>query len=246
MLFAMAVPMVVGVGVAIGAGWQFAVAPAIVLVGLASLAARGRPSHRDVAPSTRGRLPRQFWLPWLLIVLVVCIEFGVLFWAAFMVERSTGVSLADATLTLTIFLGGVILARTAVSIDAIGRTDPLWLLRVSLVLALIGTLLVWASTDYLFSVAAMLIGGLGLGVLYPVSASVTLATAPAQLALASGRVVMATGVSLLLAPLILGVTADVTGVVTAWLLIPAICAASLLLTLPLARAGPSGAIERTT
>ena len=89
---------------------------------------------------------------------------------------------------------------------------------------------------YELSVAAMLVGGLGLGVLYPVSASVTLATAPLQPALASGRVVMASGVAILLAPVVLGVAADVTGVVAAWLLIPAICLASLLLTVPVARA----------
>jgi fucose permease len=160
----------------------------------------------------------------------------VLFWAAFMVERSTGASLADATLTLTVFLAGVILARMVVAADAIGRSDPLWLLCISLVLCGIGTLLVWASTDYVLSAAAMLLGGVGLGVLYPVSASVTLAIAPSEPALASGRVVMASGVSLLLAPVVLGVTADLIGVVTAWLLIPGTCVAALLLTMVMARA----------
>ena len=235
MLFSVTVPVVIGIGIAIGAGWQFVVMPAMVLVGLAALATRGRPTRPEGDPPIHGSLPREFWLPWLLIVLVVCIEFGVLFWAAFMVERSTGVSLADATLTISVFISGVILARMAVSIHAIGRTDAVLLLRISLVLAFIGSLLVWASSDYASSTAAMLVGGLGLGVLYPVSASVTLATAPTQPALASGRVVMATGVALMLAPVILGIAADLTGVVTAWLLVPGICLASLMLTIPLAR-----------
>jgi MFS family permease len=236
MLFAMSVPVVVGVGVSIGAGWQAVVVPAIALVGIAAVASRGRASLGAVEPVAHGRLPRAFWLPWLLIVLVVCVEFSVLFWAAFMVERSTGASLADATLTLTVFLAGVILARMVVAADAIGRSDPLWLLCISLVLCGIGTLLVWASTDYVLSAAAMLLGGVGLGVLYPVSASVTLAIAPSEPALASGRVVMASGVSLLLAPVVLGVTADLIGVVTAWLLIPGTCVAALLLTMVMARA----------
>ncbi len=108
------------------------------------------------------------------------------------------------------------------------------LLRISLALALLGSLAVWASSSYELSVAAMLLGGVGLGVLYPVSASVTLATAPDQPALAAGRVVLASGTAMLVAPFVLGMAAEVSSVVTAWLLIPAICVASLLLTVPVA------------
>jgi MFS family permease len=237
MIFAMAVPLVISIGIAAGGGWRSVVAPAIALVGLAALATRGRRSTGEGGElATPGPLPRGFWLPWLLIVLVVCVEFGALYWAAFMVERSTGVSLADAALTITLFLGGVILARVAVSIAAIGRSDPIRLLRISLVLCGTGTVVVWASSEYALSAIAMLVGGLGLGVLYPVSASLTLATAPLQPALASGRVVMASGVALLLAPFALGLAADITSVVAAWLIIPGLCVASMLLTIPIARA----------
>ena len=236
MLSSVTVPVVIGMGIAIGVGWQLAVMPALLLIAVAALASWGRVRQANGSTVSRGSLPRSFRLPWLLVVLVVCIEFGVLYWAATMVERSTGASLADATLTISVFIGGVVLARTAVSIPAVGRVDPIVLLRISLALALLGSFAVWASTSYELSVAAMLLGGVGLGVLYPVSASVTLATAPDQPALASGRVVLASGVAMLVAPFVLGVAAEVSSVVTAWLLIPAICVASLLLTVPVARA----------
>jgi hypothetical protein len=236
MLTSASVAVVVGIGVTISLGWQAAVIPAFVFIGVAALASRGRSRQAREPGSTHGRLPRAFWLPWLLTVLVVGVEFGVLFWAATMVERTTGASLADATLTISVFFFGVVLARALVSgIPVLGRTSPIRLLRVSLVLALVGVLAVWASTSYGLSVAAMLVGGLGLGVLYPVSASVTLATAPGAPALASGRVVLATGAAMLLAPFVLGVAADAIGVVTAWLLIPALCVVSLLMTVLLAR-----------
>jgi hypothetical protein len=41
---------------------------------------------------------------------------------------------------------------------------------------------------------------------------------------------------MLVAPFVLGVAAEVSSVVTAWLLIPAICVLSLLLTVPVATA----------
>jgi hypothetical protein len=41
---------------------------------------------------------------------------------------------------------------------------------------------------------------------------------------------------MLLAPFVLGIAADQVGVVAAWLLVPALCGGSLLLTLPIGRA----------
>ncbi len=236
MMLSVTVPVVIGIGIAIGAGWQFVVVPAFLLIGIAALGTRGRDDRPAGVAATHERLPRAFWLPWVLTVLVVCLEFGILFWASTLVERSTGVSLAEATLTISVYIAGIILARTAVSTPTVGSIDPMWLLRGELALVVAGTLLLWATTSYEVSIMAMFLSGLGLGALYPVSASVTLATAPGQSALASVRVVLASGIAILSAPFILGLVADVTGVDTAWLLIPAICVASALLTVPVARA----------
>lgn len=236
MVASVTVPVVIGLGIAIGLGWQSVVVPAVLLIGIAAVATRGRADRPQGSSASGGRLPRAFWLPWLLIVLVVCVEFGILFWASTMVERSTGASLADATLTISVFIGGVILARAAVSSPAVGSIEPVWLLRGGLVLALVGSLLLWATSSYEISIVAMLIGGAGVGVLYPVSASVTLATTSGQAALASSRVVLGSGIAILVAPFALGVLADMMGVVSAWLLLPLICLASMLLTVPLGAA----------
>ena len=183
-----------------------------------------------------GRLPRDYWLPWLLTVLVVGVEFGILFWASTVVERSTGVTLADATLTISVYIGGIIVGRTALSTHVVGRNDPVWLLRGGLLLTFIGSLLVWLVPSFELAVLAMFVLGLGLGWLYPIAGSITLATAPHLPTLASARLVLASGVAMLSAPFILGLVADVTGVTTAWLLVPAICVASALMTVPVARA----------
>ncbi len=241
MLLSVTVPIVIGLGIAVGAGWPLVVAPLFLLVGIAAWATRSRADRPPSTASIEGRLPREFWLSWVLTVLVVCLEFGILFWASTVVERSTGVSLADATLTISVYIGGIVVGRGLLSTPAVGRNDPVWLLRGGLLLTFIGSTLVWMSPGYESSVVAMFVCGLGLGWLYPIAGSVTLAMAPHLPALASARLVLASGVAILSAPFILGVVADVTGVVTAWLLIPGLCVASALLTVPVARARASHA-----
>lgn len=241
MLLSVMVPVVIGLGIALGLGWQIVVVPAVVLVGIAAWATRSRADRPPGTTSIESRLPREFWLPWVLTVLVVCLEFGILFWASTVVERSTGVSLADATLTISVYIGGIVVGRGLLSTHAVGRNDPVWLLRGGLLLTFIGSTLVWMSPSFEFAAVAMFLCGLGLGWLYPIAGSITLATAPHLPALASSRLVLASGVAILFAPFILGVVADVTGVVTAWLLIPGLCLASALLTIPVVRARTSKA-----
>ncbi len=236
MLLSVTVPVVIGLGIAVGVGWQLVVVPAVVLVGIAAWATRSRADRSPGSTTIERRLPREFWLPWLLTVLVVCLEFGILFWASTVVERSTGVSLAEATLTISVYIGGIIVGRGLLSTHAVGSYDPVSLLRGGLLLTFFGSTLVWMTSSYELAAIAMFVCGLGLGWLYPIAGSITLATAPHLPALASSRVVLASGVAILSAPFILGVVADVTGVVAAWLLVPVICVASALLTVPVARA----------
>lgn len=236
MIFSVMVPVSIGIGIAIGVGWAFVVVPVFLLVGIAAWATRSRAERLPSSTSTVGRLPRGYWLSWLLTVLVVCVEFGILFWASSVVESSTGVSLADATLTISVYIGGIIVGRAALSTHVVGRNDPVWLLRAGLAVTFIGSTLVWLAPSYEIAALGMFISGLGLGWLYPICGSMTMATAPHLPTIAATRLVMASGVALLSAPFILGVVADVTGVVSAWLILPVICVVSALLTVPVALA----------
>ena len=147
MLLSVTVPVVMGLGIAVGVGWQLVVVPVVVLVGIAAWATRSRADRPPGTTSTESRLPREFWLPWVLTVLVVCLEFGILFWASTVVERSTGVSLADATLTISVYIGGIIVGRGLLSTHAVGRHDPVWLLRGGLLLTFLGSTLVWMVAE---------------------------------------------------------------------------------------------------
>jgi len=235
MATSLAVPVIIGVGVNSGLGWQFSVVPAMVLVAISLMAARGRADGAADVAVGGGRLPRAYWIPWFLIVLVVAIEFAILFWGSTLVERGTGVSLSDATLTISAYVAGMVVARFGLSLHAVSERDPVWLLRGSLLFAFVGVLMLWATTSYEVSMLGMFVSGLGLGMLFPLGAAITIAAAPGQAVVASGRVILASGLAILIAPLVLGVVADMTGVTTAWLLIPAVCVAALALTVPVAR-----------
>ena len=71
------------------------------------------------------RLPWAYWLPWMLTVLVIALEFFVVVWGGSLVAARTGVSLADATLTISAFIAGMIAGRAVMSMrgDRAVRAD---------------------------------------------------------------------------------------------------------------------------
>ena len=211
MMMSVTVPLFIGVGEAAGIGWQLALVPAAALVGVASVATRGFEERPTDVVAGQARLRKAFWVAWALLILVIAIEFMTVFWSGAMVERRTGVPLAEATLAISAFIGGVIAGRLALSTQAVSARDPVWLMRGGIVVAMVGLLLPWASTSYEISLVGTFVAGIGLGPLYPLGATITLATAPDHARLASSRLVLASGAAILVAPLILGVAADIWG-----------------------------------
>lgn len=235
MIASVTVPLFIGVGEVSGIGWQLGLLPGLALVAAAFVATRQFEERRTDIVLDRARLPTSFWTAWVLVILVIAAEFAVIFWSSTLVERRSGVSLADATLGISAFVAGIIAGRVALSSHAVSERDPVWMLRVAVILASVGLLLPWASTSYEVAMLGMFITGIGIGALYPVAASITLAIAPDQARVISGRLVLASGLAILIAPFVLGVAADLVGVVAAWLLVPGICLLVLLLTVPVGR-----------
>ncbi len=228
-------PVAIGLGVAAGLDWQFVVVPVLVLLG--ALYVWTRSSGPEAAVHVElGRLPWAYWLPWMLTVSVIALEFFMVVWGGTLVGSRTGVSLADATLTISAFIAGMIAGRAVMSVRAMGRLEPMFVIRAGIVLTFAAVLMVWFSGSYLVSAAGMLVAGFGIGILYPPCASIALAAAPDQPAAASARLVLAAGLAILMAPLLLGVIADLSDITTAWLLVPGVCAGVFLLTLPVGRA----------
>jgi hypothetical protein len=241
MVASLSVPVAIGLGENSGLGWQLAFVIGGLLIAAGLWASRfGRAVAPVPEPSLRaGRLAGGYWLAWSLIVLVVSVEFSFVFWAATLVERGVGISLADATLVATGFYAGMTTMRIGLSFHLVAGRDPLRLIMGSLVVALVGSLLAWAAESVALAGLGIYLGGFGVGALYPMTVSIALALVPGQQDRASTRLLLASGVAILVAPFLLGLAADLSDVSTAWLLIPGLCLAALVLCVPLrsSRAG---------
>ena len=236
MVASLSVPIIIGFGENSGLGWQLALIVALALIGVGSWASRHRGDVTSAAADASGRLPRSYWLAWWLIVLGVSVEFSLVFWSSTLVERQVGISLADATLVAAGFYAGMATARVGLSFPLVSRRDPVLLMRLGLVIALLGSLLAWAADSTVLAGLGIYLGGLGTGFLYPLGVAVALALVPGLQDRGSSRLILASGLAILAAPFILGVAAGAAGVSIGWLLIPALCVAALILSVPVGRA----------
>ncbi len=235
MVASLSVPIAIGVGENSGLGWQLAFVVAAILILAGLWASRRRRWVSVQAETAPGGLPGSFWLAWWLIVLGVSVEFSIVFWASTLVARQVDVSLGDATLVAAGFYAGMATTRVGLSFSSVGGHDPIWLMRLGLAVALLGSLLAWAAESVELATLGIYLGGLGTGFLYPLGVTVALGLVPRLQDRASARLILASGVAILVSPFVLGMAADVTDVSVAWLLVPAFCLAALALSVPVSR-----------
>jgi MFS family permease len=213
-------PVILATAATVGPGWWLGLVPAIGLLAVLALDLASGPRLRDPlpedAPTGDGRLPRRYWLAWVFLVAAIAAEFSIVFWAATLVERRTGVSTAEATLVGALFLAGMFAGRLVLSAGVGAGRDVRQLVAGGLVLAAIGSILVWVSTSAPLSGVALFVAGAGISGLYPLGVSAALAAAPGRLAVAGTRLNLASGLAVLVAPFALGAVADRAGVVVGW------------------------------
>jgi MFS family permease len=216
MVTAAAAPLAIGLAAAWLHAWRVALAlPAIALVALTVFRPRSVEARISVRPP-RSPLPGAYWLAWLLIVLVVSIEFSFVYWGSTIVGKRTGISSADATLLASLFVAGMLAGRLAAGSRFGAARAPRGLLAGGLGLVLVGAGLTWIATVPALAGLGLLIGGLGTAGLYPIGLTVALHAAPNAQLEAAARATLASGMAVLLAPSILGLASDAVGVVAAW------------------------------
>jgi fucose permease len=228
MVTAALAPISIGLAASELHAWRLALAlPVVMYAALAIL----RPRQADEQRSVRipnATLPAAYWFAWLLIALVVSIEFSFVFWGSTVVVQRTGISSADATLLASLFVVGMFLGRAAIGRGFGSRREPRLMIVAGLAVALTGACLVWVSTVPVLSGFGLFLGGLGTAGLYPVAIAVALQAAPKAPFEAAARATLASGLSVLLAPSSLGLAADGFGIVGAWGIIPGLALASLV------------------
>jgi MFS family permease len=214
------------------AGWRVAL--------LASLAApvllwsRTRRLETDAPPTSRvaqGRLPGIFWVAAAMLFCATAAEWCITAWGATFVEDAADVSTDTAVAMMAGYFGGVVAGRTVGSRLA-RRHDPARLIAFALAVTAGGFAFLWSAAGPAQALVGLALLGIGLGNLFPMGMSVTIALAPGRAALASGRAVMITSFAVLAAPLTVGTLADATSLKAALGVVPvalALAAAGLTL-----------------
>jgi len=195
---------------ALHAGWRVAL--------LASLAVpvfawwSNRRLAIDAPPPSRmaqGRLPGVVWIAAAMLFCTTAAEWCTTAWGATFVEDAADVSTDTAVALMAGYFGGVLAGRTLGSRLA-RRHDPARLLALALAVTAAGFATLWPSTGPAQALVGLSLLGIGLGNLFPMGMSVTVALAPGRAVLASGRAVAMTSFAGLLAPLTVGTLADAT------------------------------------
>ncbi len=212
----------IGLGQATPVGWR---GPwlLILLVPLA-LFARFRAVSLPPTPVRPGgrqsdaRLPPAYWAYWVTVMLVVGVEFCLIFWGADFLTAA-GQDVSAAAITVSLFLWGMVAGRL------VGRQVAQWLaaerlLPVALGISTAGFLLYWLSPVLPLTILGLFVAGLGVANLFPVTAALALGAAPGRSNEGGARLSFASGAAILGAPLVLGALADTIGITLAYAIVP--------------------------
>jgi MFS family permease len=207
---------------ALHAGWRIALLASLAVPVLAGW--RNRRLAIDAPPPSRvahQHLPGVFWIAAAMLFCTTAAEWCITAWGATFVEGAADVSTDTAVAMMAAYFGGVVAGRTLGSRLA-RRHDPARLLGFALAVSAGGFAILWPSTAPAQALVGLSLLGVGLGNLFPMGLSVTVALAPGRAVLASGRAVAITSFAVLLAPLTVGTLADATSLTAALGVVPGV------------------------
>lgn len=209
-----------------GFDWRFAMLPCFVLLAVllafffrTPIANADRLVNSRPQNATPARLSWIYKAYWVCILLFVALEWSIGVWGADFMVGVNGLSKVDAATVMGLYLGTAILARIAIS-----RLTRHWeagsLLILALGLVALGFPFFWLSRSVPLAVAGMLLAGLGVTNLYPLTMTLAMSAASDQTDLASSRISLAVGLAGGSAPYLLGWIADQVGLWRAFSIVP--------------------------
>ena len=207
---------------ALHASWRMALLASLVVPVLAW--SRNRRLPMEAPPSSDvvgGRLPGLFWVAAGMLVCTTAAEWCITAWGASFVADAVDVS-ADTAVTLMVGYFGSVLGGRLLGSRLARRYDPAHLLGLALAVGAAGFAVLWPATTTVQALLGLALLGIGLGNLFPMAISVTVALAPGQTALANGRAVAMASLAVLLAPLVVGALADATSIKAALAVLPVV------------------------
>ena len=216
-------PLVVGASVGLGLGWRPAVLvllPVAAVVALASRRVRApRPSGH--AAERRGRLPRRYWISWMVVTAGIAIEFCLVLWTADVMRERVGLSPGSAAASVTAIVGGMCLGR--LSGGRLALRHPVdRLLYGAILLTGAGFAALWLTASVWLALPALVTCGLGIALFYPLGVARAIDASEGRPDHASARVGIGAALAAGLGPFLLGALADLAGLRVALLVVPAL------------------------
>lgn len=220
-LFGTAAPLVTGIAIWLDAGWRMAVL-AGVAAGLIILAVFHRlpiPERPATRTAGDGHLGFAYWCYWAVLGLGVAVEFAAILWAPAYLEQVVGLDPSAAAIAATAVFAGML----------IGRVGGAGLFRMFAIRHLffgaaatvfLGFAAYRGSTEPAIVIGGLFVLGLGTALLFPLALSFAISAAGPAAQRGSARILIASGLAILLGPPLLGAIADEAGLPTAMLMIP--------------------------
>jgi MFS family permease len=227
-------PLMVAGALSTGMGWRggYLVVPLVMLVLVLVPAWRVRLPVAEAPAHDAPRADvRRLVGPWVEVLFAVSVEFCMVFWAASAVTEWHHASDGLAPAVASLFLVGMATGRSlAVPVTRrLPHARPLMLVCAAVAAA--GFAVFWSAPSLPVAGAGLAVTGLGVALLYPTTVSRTVAAWPHAPDRAAARAALASGVAIGGAPFVLAHLADLTGLRTAYLVVPLLLAALVVRTL---------------
>lgn len=228
-------PLAVSTAVRIGLGWRYAIAIPLISFSILFLIffRKSLPACDPVglANVSSGRLPIAYWAYWTVIALNVACEWSMIFWSADFLEKVGRLDRTDASACVSAFVGAMLIGRL-IGRRLAERYDIHKLLPVAAMIAIGGFMIFWLGRSAPINVAGLFLTGLGIANFYPLTLAAAIGVVPDRAGVATARMSLGTGSAILIAPLLLGMVADSSGIFIAYGVIAVLlttCAAMVFL-----------------
>jgi fucose permease len=161
-------------------------------------------------------------------------EWCMIVWCAIFLKNTSGLSANEAATSVSLFFLAEVLGRLIGS-RLTRRMENTTLLFIALGITALGFPLFWLAPQLPLKLSGLVLTGLGIANLYPLTLSAALSVNPAQANATSGRFAFGSGIAIFAAPLILGRIADVLSIQRGYSLVLVLLFIAAVLTLAVYR-----------
>ena len=228
-------PLAVGFATTTIFGWRGGVAVAVVAFVVIEIfrgksAAAWGVAGAVATRKTHGKLPGLTYWAIMAGTCYMGTEFCVSLWGADLLREQADFSAGAAAAGLAAFTGGIFLGR-AIGSKLAQRLPSETLLRVALVASLVTFLLTWLTSAPALLLVFFFLTGLSFAIVWPLSMTRILRTAPGLTDRAAGTTLAFTTGAIAVAPFVLGALASSVSVHTAFIVVPILLVTQLILVL---------------